>query len=266
MPCKWRRQALPGQQFRKKHVVKARIGAGECPEPKTRLRLETKWCNNEPCPKQIECAADMDIVLVLDGSGSLWHRPPNYAHNFDMVKKWSYELVKHSQLAKVEDKDGEEVVGPGMRFGVVLYSYNAREISPITSDKEALKKKIDGMKWPRGWTATGLALYKARDLLRLGGRRDRKQVILLVTDGMATNVHRTRRAAREIKGEGVRIIMIPIHRTFPRTLEDEMCGWATEPCEENMLKTTKWPFLLSKINWYITRFCPVIEPLGSKEF
>ena len=43
------------------------------------------------------------------------------------------------------------------------------------------------MKWPRGATYTGRALLHANVLFNIGGTKQRSQVIILVTDGCATN-------------------------------------------------------------------------------
>merc|ERR1719463_571286 len=46
---------LPGTQTRSKSIKEPTVGGGFCPKP-------------------IECVADLDIVIVHDGSGSLWYR------------------------------------------------------------------------------------------------------------------------------------------------------------------------------------------------
>jgi hypothetical protein len=65
---------LPGSHSRTKKIKEPTVGAGFCPEPRTEMRYETEQCNTFMCPKNIECVADLDVVMIQDGSGSLWYR------------------------------------------------------------------------------------------------------------------------------------------------------------------------------------------------
>merc|ERR1719230_291794 len=88
-------------------------------------------------------------------------------------------------LAKVDD---EGRPSGGLRYGVVLYSFNPQVVTQIAHDKKVLMDKIKGMKWPMGGTMTGRALLKAKQLFPLAvGSNSRLQVIILVTDGRASN-------------------------------------------------------------------------------
>merc|ERR1719235_555197 len=249
---------LPGTQTRSKSIAEPTVGAGFCPEPHTEMRFERQSCNNFPCPKNIECVADLDVVLVQDGSGSLWYRwggKKMWDRNFELSKKFMLELVDMSKMAKV-DSDGRP--SDGLRYGVVLYSFNPKVIAQISHDKKVLGEKIKAMKWPMGGTMTGRALLKAKELFPLAtGSSKRLQVIVLVTDGRASNRYWAWQAANVVRKSGIRLIVVPVKGAMRN--KADMCAWATKPCVENMIITPKWTMLISKLKLYMTSMCPTVE-------
>merc|ERR1719171_2059981 len=167
------------------------------------------------------------------------------------------KLIDASKIAK-EDENGR--VGQGLRFGVVLYSFNAKVITQITNDKDELVTKVKGMKWPMGGTMTGRALLKAKTLFPLAqGGKNRLQVIVLITDGRASNRAWAWAAAKAVRDSGVRLVLIPVKGALRNPAD--MCAWASKPCADNMVNTPKWTMLLSKLKLYLTTMCPtVVDP------
>lgn len=247
-------------QTRTKAIATPTVGQGTCPRIHGPERFEHQSCNKFPCPKNIECVADLDVVLVQDGSGSLiWRRgryytPRRYNRNFELSKTFMLRLIQKSKMAK---KDESGKVNGGVRYGVVVYSFNARVISQITHDAESLKTSIEGMKWPRGGTMTGRALLKAMQLFPLaaGGRR-RLQVIVLITDGRASKRAQAKMAAEIVRKEGIRLVVVPVKGAMRDPAA--MCEWASKPCAENVINTPKWDMLMSKLDLYLTSLCPTI--------
>ena len=81
----------------------------------------------------MQCVADLDVVMVLDGSGSLWYRWGPRDRNFKLMQKFTEDLIENSKMATVEASSGQ--VTDGLRYGVVLYSWSPQTISQITHDK-----------------------------------------------------------------------------------------------------------------------------------
>merc|ERR1719440_2492861 len=230
-----------GQQGRSRAVMtEAEYGGKECP-----ANGEERLCNDGSC--------DVDCILG-DGSGSLWYRWGPKDRNFKLVQKFTLDLIENSQLAKM---DAQGRAKGGLRYGVILYSWSAQTISQISADKAALLTKVKGMKWPRGATMTGRALLHANVLFNMGGTKQRSQVIILVTDGRATNQARAMRSAYKVKKNGIRIILVPVKNAIGQ--KNIMCRWASKPCKENMIVTPSWKMLISKMRWYLTTMCPVVE-------
>jgi hypothetical protein len=158
-------------------------------------------------------------------------------------------------MAKVDDNGRPS---DGLRYGVVLYSFNPRVISQITHDSKDLASKISAMKWPMGGTMTGRALLKAKELFPLAeGSSKRMQVIMLITDGRASNRYWAWQAAYVVRNSGIRLIVIPVKGAL-RNLGD-MCAWASKPCDENMIVTPRFTMLKSKLKLYLTTMCPQVE-------
>jgi len=248
-------------QTRTKSIVTPTIGAGQCWKERTPERWEKQFCNTNPCPKTIECVANLDVVFVLDGSGSIRYRKrgrKHWARNFIMMQDFIAKIVAQSKVAKLNEF---EQVGDGLRFGVVLYSFRATRVSAVTNDKDALLANIKKMRWPRGGTMTHRGLFLAQTLLNTatGGGSTRLKVIVLLTDGRASNKKWAMKAAIQVKAAGNRLIVIPIKRAF--RLKNEMCAWASHPCDDNMIMTPRWSFLMSRLRLYLTTMCPtVVDP------
>merc|ERR1719235_51140 len=60
-----------GTRKRTKHITKSPEGQGKCPGAWSKDRLQYKSCNNMRCPTGLTCKSELDVVFLLDGSGSL---------------------------------------------------------------------------------------------------------------------------------------------------------------------------------------------------
>jgi len=254
----------PGKHTREKKIAVPTIGQGECPKPRTPERWEEESCNVFKCPKNIQCVADLDVVLVQDGSGSLYYpcgwwcrkkTPEKMAKNFNTCRSFMEHLVGASKIAKNDDFGYPK---NGLRYGVVLYSWRAKVISQITEKKDELLAAIKGMKWPRGGTYTGRALDSAAGLFKVAqGAGKRLQVIVLITDGRASRRRDALQAAIRVKNSGIRLIIVPVKRAV--RLKAEMCRWASHPCNQNMIMTKTFNELNNKLKLYLTTMCPTVE-------
>merc|ERR1719321_388153 len=162
----------------------------------------------------------MDVVVLLDGSGSLYYRYRPIDRNWELEKRFRADLIANSKMATMDD---EGRASGGLRFGVILFSWGAQVVSPITHKKDELVSKIKGMKWPRGWTFTDKALLKAKDMFAAGSTVNRQQIVMLLTDGRASNRYRAWLAAGTVRKAGIRIILIPVKNAL--RMKRDMCSW-----------------------------------------
>jgi hypothetical protein len=139
--CDW------GYTYRTKAVIEEAGITGFCPEWWWWDRLEAYWCNIFECPPDLVCAEQMDILLLVDGSGSVnWYGP-----GFEQERTFALNLFHLFDF------------GPkGTKAGVILYSYWAENILGdevgMTEDYAALVSAVEGMEWPEYNTNTAAAM------------------------------------------------------------------------------------------------------------
>merc|ERR1719160_2107141 len=183
-----------GTQKRQKFVKKVAEGAGKCPGDWSIKRLQYKKCNMKRCKlemgaKTLTCNQTIDVVLPIDGSGSLGK------------KGWKAEIIAAQMFV-----DAFTVAGGNANMAVILYSgprtwggvrkcfsrnrkkvdqekvCGIKTVTHFTEDMKKVKNLITGLSWPRGSTLTSLALLTAKAELALG-RKTAKSNIIVFTDG-----------------------------------------------------------------------------------
>jgi len=237
-----------GTMKRQKFVKTVAEGAGKCPGAWSIKRLEYKKCNMKRCQKPaaaagavaaktLTCDKKLDIVLLIDGSGSVGS------------KGWAAE-IKASQLFV----DAFALSGnPQAKMAVILYSgprtwsgvrkcfakngrrvnmaedCKVKTVTHFTNDYKKVKKLIAGLTWPRGSTLTSLALITAKAELSLG-RKDAQSVVVTLTDGRPLSYRNTGVASRIVR-KSARLLWVPITRYAPRR---RIKRWATRRWQENV--------------------------------
>merc|ERR1719160_1745115 len=186
-----------GITVRSKGVAKEGGPEGYCPKWSDEARQQTAYCNMQECPPDLVCEATLDLLLLLDGSGSVNWYGPGFEQERSFTKKL-FELLTF----------GDE----GAKAGVILFSWEAELVSPMTTDQAALLDAVEGMSWPHWNTDTAAALTMAKTELTNGGRPEvpkEKTIVFLMTDGNPNSMSATNAAADAIK-EIATLYVIPI--------------------------------------------------------
>jgi len=232
--CDW------GYQMRQRGVAEEAGPTGYCPESWDWDRLQAQWCAEFYCPPDLTCSAKLDLVVMVDGSGSI---------EWGGGGGWAAEKVFTNHLF-----DLLEFGSDGAKAGVVLFSWEAELIQELTEDKATLKSAVDGMSWP-GWnTDTAAGLMMASNTLASGGRPDvskDKTIVFLITDGNPNDMTATNAAAETLK-ESARLIVVPVGRYVDM---DSVYGWASYPAEENVMGVDEFPELQVKIGGFLADLC-----------
>jgi len=206
-------------------------GAGKCPEEDGPGRFEEQTCNKQACEVMSEsgmvykvgepltCEKKADIVFLIDGSGSLGVEAfdkskmfaKQFAQAFDKedaqisvvlfsgpLTWWDYVDCKDNVSAGQELTDEEMESKCGVKLAQTL-----------SNDTTKTLETIDALPYPAMSTFTAGALHSAKTMLKFA-RPDAERIVVLLTDGIPMNKHLTRKAARELKKAGVRIISVPI--------------------------------------------------------
>jgi uncharacterized protein YegL len=200
--------------------------------------VENVTCNAEPCPFDIKCGSKLDVVILMDGSGSVgWW-------GFEAERVFIQELIGRMRM-------GEE----SAQVALVLFSEEVEIEEGLTYDKAALLDKVANIAWPGITTNTAGALAKALTVLTMGSRDDASNLVFVITDGMPNDRWMTGEAAEEVK-KSSRLIFVPVGPYLDLSRVNQ---WATDPPSENVLNADSFYNLDSELTRIISDMCPVLE-------
>jgi len=255
-----------GTMKRQKFVKKAPLGAGECADEWSRKRLQYKKCNVKRCEVEsanhpLACNRSLDVVLLIDGSGSLGK------------KGWDAEMVAAKSFVEAFSHSGKA------NLAVILYSgprtwggvrkctgRNAKKVDPIkcgiitithfTEDMAKVTNLINGLTWPKGSTLTSLALMTAKDELALGRKNSLSNVIVF-TDGRPLSYRKTGMASKKVR-KSARLVWVPVTRYAPLA---SIKKWATRRWQENVVTVSSFKDLAKPnvVTHIIANICPSIS-------
>merc|ERR1719271_1851713 len=252
-----------GTRKRMKYVSTPAEGEGKCPGRWAPKRLQYKSCNMKRC-KQEPCDKKLDIVFLIDGSGSLGKRG------------WKAEIVAAQTFVDAFSKKGAQAEmavllysGPRTWGGVYKCFAKSKKkvnmettckintVTHFTSDMKKVKKLITGLEWPRGSTLTSLALMTAKAELTLG-RKDAQSVVVVVTDGRPLSYRATGIASKALR-KMARLVWVPVTRYAPLK---KIKKWATRRWQENVVRVKSFKALEKPdvVTHVLANICPKKSP------
>lgn len=253
-----------GTQKRYKFVAEQAKGDGKCPGRWSKNRLEYKPCNMNRCvlasgAQTLTCKQELDVVLLLDGSGSLtqagWDAEMKAAKMFVGAFAGS---GTQSDVAVVLYSGPSTWSGVHQCFGSKQRSQQEalckiKSVTHFTSDMAAVQAQIGKLTWPQGSTLTSLALMHAREELRLG-RKNAKSIVVVFTDGKPLSLKATGLASKEVR-KAARLVWVPITPFAPLA---NIKSWATRRWQENVVPVQTFDDLETNvpINQIIANICP----------
>merc|ERR1719326_345023 len=212
---------------------------GYCPEWYDESRMQDAYCNTQACPPDLVCEAQLDLLMLLDGSGSVNWYGPGFESERTFTKKM-FELLNF----------GDE----GAKAGVILFSWEAELVHPMTTDYSSLLDAVEGMSWPHWNTDTAAALTMAKTELTNSGRPEvakEKTIVFLLTDGNPNSMSATNAAAEAIK-EVATLFVVVIGNNVNL---NAMKNWASYPREEHLIKVEEFELLESKLGEMLADIC-----------
>lgn len=233
-----------GLEHRVKTIIEPAVGDGACPHLGGEERLQEKPCNQFACQRlpgqrTLTCESKVDVILVIDGSGSLGQ------------SGWDASVEAGAMLARGFDGSRHEV-----NLAVMLFSWNVEWVQHFSNDCQGAATKIEGLTWPRSLTFTSRALNAAKSELSLG-RQDAETVVIVITDGRPMSVRNTEIASRQLR-QSARLMYVPVTRWAPVS---QMRQWASHPTQENFLALDSFSELTNpdKLDLIITDVCPEVQ-------
>jgi len=238
-----------GHRTRFRSIEHDAVGQGHCPSVHSPERHWTLPCNTQPCvPDGLElglrCTSKLDLVLMLDGSGSMG------AQGFGHVKKAAEHLIDalHMDRLYVElsvllfsgprtwsemDECYSGQVTDLRQCGMTWVTGN-NGLSKWTVDKADVIQRIQNLQWPQGGTLTGMALGEAKTAI-IGSRKDAPSTVVVITDGKPSYHSRAVAAASSIRMTA-RLMWVPVG---PSVKFSDFVDMASHPVEENIVPNLK---------------------------
>eukprot|EP00747_Dinoflagellata_sp_TGD_P165855 gnl/TRDRNA2_/TRDRNA2_187797_c0_seq1.p1 gnl/TRDRNA2_/TRDRNA2_187797_c0~~gnl/TRDRNA2_/TRDRNA2_187797_c0_seq1.p1 ORF type:complete len:900 (-),score=215.98 gnl/TRDRNA2_/TRDRNA2_187797_c0_seq1:123-2423(-) len=229
-----------GHQFRIRQVLKPARGEGTCAPERDPERLGQLPCENSTkCSedKPMTCNTKMDLVLVLDVSGSIGDK------GIAPLRTFAKGVVKRTKLG-----DDNAAVG------VVSFATDAVVASELSKEQSEVLTGIEGIKWKKTNTGTSQAMAVARDMLQRYGRDHTQAVVVVVTDGMPTSSYLTSTEVDRLKAVGTRIAWVVVGSGTNRRVIDE---WASFPPAENVVHVPSYKVLKEgeKVSALLANLC-----------
>jgi hypothetical protein len=252
-----------GTKKRVKFIEREAEGAGKCADQWSVKRLEYMNCNMVRCKlkvasKPLECNRTLDVILLIDGSGSLgkagWEAEIIAAKLFIGAFKEAGKVEMAvilfsgprtwSGVSKCTGKNTD---------GVSLESCGIKTVSHYTDDLKKIDQLVTGLDWPQGSTLTSLALMTAKAEMALG-RADIHTIVVVFTDGRPLSFRKTELASRDIR-KAARLVWVPVTKFAPLK---EIKKWATRRWEENVIQVSDFSELHepSVVTHIIADICP----------
>jgi len=230
-------------------------GNGKCPKTKSRIRHGIKRCNSHRCRGDEVCIAKQDLILSIDGSGSLRES------GFKILKSFVTELVKKYRGDKFGVRDQQIGIvqfgnGQILKDGTIA---DAKDILPLTNDMKKVAKAVEGLVHLKGFTNMAQAFGVAEKLLLLGGRKAAQSAVMTITDGKPSFIFQTNEKVLQLKDKHTKLFFVPITEFKGEELK-LMKKWASTPWPTNLVHVPGLDALASSKRRFVQRclvkFCP----------
>jgi hypothetical protein len=246
------------EKFR--HVAIPTRGFGKCPNANSRYRYRKGRCNEQPCTGDEICVARQDLIVAIDGSGSVRES------GFAILKKFVKKLLSRYQT----EYWGDEAVKLGIvLFGNGIIMPDGKTVSPailshpLTFDMAAIESTVENLPFKKGFTNMAQGFSAAENAFILGARRGASSAVMVITDGKPSFNFMTTEMVEQLDDKA-------IMRYFLLVNEDDlssdgnklMKSWASQPWETNLVHVPGGLGLLDADTdlWAdkaLVKFCPM---------
>jgi len=258
-----------GFQEKFRHVLRPIRGQGKCPGAKNSARLRNQQCNQQDCNGDEICIAKQDLVIAIDGSGSVREQ------GFKVLTSYVGTLLARYQTEYYGDA--------AVKIGIVLFGNgvimpDGKTVSPAISahalsfDMAAVTATVEGLPFKKGFTNMAQAFAMAESMFIKGRRQEAQQSVMMITDGKPSFSFMTNEMVQQLDDKGILRYFLVISET---SLNDEsmknMKVWASQPWETNIVHVNGGLLMLEAdpdlwAEKAITKFCPMSISPASEEW
>jgi hypothetical protein len=248
-----------GFQERFRHVAIPTRGFGKCPAPESRYRYNKRSCNDLRCKGDEICVANQDLIVAVDGSGSIREK------GFDILKKFVEVLLKRYQTMYW----GAEAVKIGIvLFGNGVIMPDGKSVSPailsheLSFDMAAVEEAVKNLPFKKGFTNIAQAFSTAENAFTLGSRRGSQSAVMVITDGKPSFNFMTNEMVEQLDDKAIQRYFLLINEEDLNAAHNKlMKSWASQPWETNLVHVPGGLTLLDADTdlWAdkaLVKFCP----------
>jgi len=245
-----------GMQNRAKHVLIPTRGFGKCPKEQGPNRFQEQECNIQDCVGDEICIAVQDLVIAVDGSGSVQEGGFDKLRNFalDLLSKYQAEYFGSGAMKVGLVEFGNGIIMPD---GVTVSP--AMNVHTISSDLASVKASLEGMEQKKGFTNMAQAFALAETMYTSSGRKGAQSALLVITDGKPSFQFQTNELVEQLDDKGVQRFFVVV--TDNKKSVDMMKRWASAPWETNLLHVPGISVLAADQGVWsqkaLTLFCPM---------
>lgn len=184
-------------------------GEGKCPKKLSAKRYHKRHCNPQACVGDEKCLAKMDLMIAIDGSGSL--RESGYK----VMKDYTVEYIKRMTTKKYGRKTVKVGIlqfgnGQILKDGTESTISAAMSISPLESDLKKVIGKLEATVWEKGFTNLA-QVFAAAETMTMNGRKKAYSQLVIISDGKPSFKFSTKNEAQKLKDKGVNVFFININ-------------------------------------------------------
>lgn len=234
-------QDLPaGRQLRRRAVSSPAVGAGTCPRKNSRARLEARKCGDEACDF-VSCDAALDVILLLQGSDGA-------------------NLSAQLALAEVLLANSTEQV----RYGIIAYGGSSQVLLSLQDGRPEAYSMLGftpaygrgpaQVVAPGGDADLAQGIAEAEAMLSSQSTRDRKQVLLVLSDGVPSTFGRARTALDELEQTGVRPVL-GLADGYYGDARQRACRLMGEPCAAFVEGVHGWSYMALEPKRFLAAVC-----------
>ena len=128
-------------------------------------------------------ALKLDVVLVLDGSGSMAYGPNGKKDKVNVNNPSRLTSAKKAAKTFISTLITDD---DNVKIGLVEYGESIKNTQALTENEKILNNFIDNKYSARGGTNLQAGIEKAHELLDNGSREDSKKLVVILTDGIPT--------------------------------------------------------------------------------
>ena len=245
-----------GFQNRAKHVLIPTRGFGKCPKEDGPERAAEQECNTQPCVGDEICIANQDLLIAIDGSGSVREDGFNILKNYalDLLTKYHSEYYGAGAMKIGLIEFGNGIIMPD---GVTVSP--AMNLHSLSSDLGSVKSAVEGMVQKKGFTNMAQAFALAETMYTSAGRKGSQSALLVITDGKPSFKFQTNELVQQLDDKGVQRFFVVVSES-EKSL-DVMKDWASAPWETNLLHVPGLSPLEADLGVWsqkaLTLFCPM---------